>query len=102
MHEKLTWEHVEDKVNEFKEKYIYPTIINKEIEEENMLWWLKHKLSRHSYDDADNYDSDDNVGDDDDNGNVKVEETNLNENNHERGNMNSNFDENINKMSASL
>lgn len=102
MHEKLTWETVEDKVNEFKEKYIYPTIINTEVEKESMLWWLQNKLSKHSYDDADNYESDDeNLEDDDDDDNkrnespdkiIEVEKTT------ESSNMN----ENINKPTASF
>lgn len=50
MHEKLTWEEVEDKVNNFKEKNIYPTIIETEIKEESMIYWIRDKLSRHSYD----------------------------------------------------
>ncbi|XP_056636243.1 pseudouridylate synthase 1 homolog isoform X1 [Diorhabda sublineata] len=67
IHEKLTWEEVEDRVAEFKEKYIFPTIINKEIEEESMLWWLNNKLSRHSYDLEEENESDDECdGDDDD------------------------------------
>nr|XP_023016254.1 tRNA pseudouridine synthase A [Leptinotarsa decemlineata] len=49
-HEKLTWEDVENEVNEFRDKYIFPTIINKEIEGEEMLQWIKDKLSKHSYD----------------------------------------------------
>lgn len=73
MHEKLTWEEVEEEVTKFKEKFIYPTIVNKEVEEESMMWWLQKKLSRHSYDDADNnYESED---DDDENENTEKDES---------------------------
>ncbi|KAJ8912257.1 hypothetical protein NQ315_008848 [Exocentrus adspersus] len=65
MHETLTWEEVEDKVNEFKEKYIYPTIINTEIKEESMIYWLQNKLSRHSYDLEEENESDDEGADED-------------------------------------
>lgn len=102
IHEPLTWEQVEDKVNDFKEKYIYPTIVTKEVEEELMLWWLKNKLSKHSYDEAGNNDSDDeNVDDDDhDNGNQKeleIKETEGNKNVSSNGHV----DQDINKTSVS-
>ncbi|CAH1159409.1 unnamed protein product [Phaedon cochleariae] len=65
MHEKLTWEDVEDQVNEFKEKFIFPTIIDKEIQEEQMLYWIHNKLSRHSYDqEEENESEDEGAGDD--------------------------------------
>ncbi|KAJ8942908.1 hypothetical protein NQ314_009883 [Rhamnusium bicolor] len=76
MHQKLTWEEVENEVTEFKEKYIYPTIINTEIKDEQMVYWLNNKLSRHSYDleEEDNdSDEDDDVGDDDDKDEAKEE-----------------------------
>lgn len=110
MHEQLTWEDVEDKVQEFKEKYIYPTIVNKEVAEESMLWWIDNKLSRHSYDDADNNESDDenaggddeNVGDDDDD-NGKEKESQENETEEKltdspNGNV---IDQNTNKSTVS-
>lgn len=59
VHEKLLWEEEESAVNEFKEKYIFPTIIETEIKEESMVCWLENKLSRHSYDDFDEEDDDD-------------------------------------------
>ncbi|XP_018560852.1 tRNA pseudouridine synthase A [Anoplophora glabripennis] len=68
MHEKLTWEDVEDEINNFKEKYIYPTIVETEIKEESMIYWIKNKLSRHSYDlDEEDNDSGDEGEDDEDN-----------------------------------
>lgn len=67
MHEKLTWEEAEKDIEDFKEKHIYPTIINTELESEAMVNWIKIKLSRHSYDDLEEKDdSDDEVGADDD------------------------------------
>lgn len=68
MHEKLTWEDVEEEVNNFKEKYIYPTIIETEIKEESMIYWIKNKLSRHSYDlEEEDNESGDEAEDDEDN-----------------------------------
>ncbi|KAJ8969988.1 hypothetical protein NQ317_007035 [Molorchus minor] len=66
MHQKLTWEEVENQINEFKEKYIYPTIINTEIKDEEMVKWIENKLSRHSYDFEEEEESDNEGGDDDD------------------------------------
>lgn len=48
-HEKLEWDDVETNVNEFKENYIYPTIIDTEINEKSMDLWLK-TLHYHTYD----------------------------------------------------
>lgn len=59
VHEKLLWEEVEADVNEFKEKYIFPTIIDTEITEESMRYWLENKLTRHSFDEEDEEDDDD-------------------------------------------
>lgn len=64
-HEKLLWDEVEDAVQDFKEKFIYPIIIDSEINEEPMLDWIHRKLSRHSYDSTEN-ESDDEGGADDD------------------------------------
>lgn len=66
MHEKLMWDEVEKDVQEFKEKYIYPTIINTELEKEEMVKWTLKKLSRHSYDSDEKYESDDEGADEDD------------------------------------
>ncbi|XP_066142289.1 pseudouridylate synthase 1 homolog [Euwallacea fornicatus] len=67
MHEKLIWEEVENDVKEFKEKHILPTILNTEINEEAMMWWIQNKLARHSYDKTDEKDeSDDETAGDDD------------------------------------
>lgn len=49
IHEKLTWEEVDKEVEEFKEDYIYPTIVNTEVNELSMVTWLD-KLFKHSYD----------------------------------------------------
>ncbi|KAL1505798.1 hypothetical protein ABEB36_005276 [Hypothenemus hampei] len=61
MHEKLTWDEVEKDVKEFKENHILPVILDTEIKEEAMVWWLQNKLVYHSYDDVDekNEESDD-------------------------------------------
>ncbi|VEN59748.1 unnamed protein product [Callosobruchus maculatus] len=84
MHEKLTWEEVEDEVNNFKEKYIFPTIIEKEVNDKQMVEWINRKLSRHSYEEEE-IESDDEVGGaDDDEDDVKdnavnhVDKLNLN------------------------
>ncbi|CAG9762890.1 unnamed protein product [Ceutorhynchus assimilis] len=56
MHETLTWEEVDQQVEEFKHRQILPTIINTEIAEEQMVWWVKNKLARHSFDDEESDD----------------------------------------------
>ncbi|XP_019869602.2 pseudouridylate synthase 1 homolog [Aethina tumida] len=73
MHEKLLWDDVEDKVQEFKEKFIYPTIVNTEIKEESMVNWINNKLARHSYneEDEDDDEKDENDSDDEDGNNGK-------------------------------
>ncbi|XP_044259012.1 tRNA pseudouridine synthase A [Tribolium madens] len=53
VHEKLIWDDVEKEVVEFREKYIFPTIINTEIKEEAMVDWIVRRLSTHKYDDVD-------------------------------------------------
>lgn len=50
LHENLDWDNVEDKVNSFKEEFIYPTIINTEINEKIMQNWLEDRLSQHNFD----------------------------------------------------
>nr|CAH7718295.1 unnamed protein product [Callosobruchus chinensis] len=65
MHEKLTWEEVEGEVNDFREKYIFPTIIEKEVNEKQMVEWINRKLSRHSYEEEE-IESDEEVGGGDD------------------------------------
>ncbi|XP_050508354.1 pseudouridylate synthase 1 homolog [Diabrotica virgifera virgifera] len=68
VHETLTWDEVEDKVQKFKEEYIFPTIIDKEVEEECMINWVNNKLSKHSYDKEEENESDEEfAGGDDDN-----------------------------------
>ncbi|KAI4467752.1 pseudouridylate synthase [Holotrichia oblita] len=49
IHDTLEWKELDDTVMEFKEKYIYPTIIETEIKEASMLNWTR-KLSGHRYD----------------------------------------------------
>lgn len=49
MHDTLEWKEQDAEVEAFKEKYIYPNIVNTEIEEKPMLEWVE-KLSLHSYD----------------------------------------------------
>ncbi|KAJ3666707.1 hypothetical protein Zmor_002141 [Zophobas morio] len=51
VHEKMTWDEAEDEVNAFREKYIFPTIISTEIEEESLVNWIVRRLSGHKYDD---------------------------------------------------
>lgn len=101
MHDMLSWEEVEEKVKEFKEKFVYPTIVNKEIAEESMLWWLQEKLARHSYDDEDNYESDGNGDDDDDEikTDKEIQQKGIEEN--ENSVVNSIDDQNVNKKSLS-
>lgn len=56
MHDKMTWDEEEKAVDEFKEKFIYPTIIDTELKEQQMVQWVVRKLSRHTYDDAEDED----------------------------------------------
>ncbi|XP_060530503.1 pseudouridylate synthase 1 homolog [Cylas formicarius] len=79
MHEKLTWEDAEPEVKEFKEKYIFPTIITTEIEHESMVDWLTSKLRKHSFtetEEKDGNDSDEDAEDDNDN-EEKVQKNNV-------------------------
>lgn len=66
MHDKLLWEEVDKEVEDFKEQYILPTIINTEVESEVMVNWINSKLARHSYDDVEEKDESDDEGGDDD------------------------------------
>lgn len=50
LHEPLNWEELENQVNEFKEKYIYPTIIDAEVKDQIVLGWLADRLSTHQFD----------------------------------------------------
>lgn len=89
MHPKLTWEEVEDKVKEFSDQYIFPTIVEKEINDEQMVYWVQTKLAKHRYDDFDNYSDDENEelgeDDDDDDTNIKDESQQTNPENRKRG-----------------
>lgn len=58
MHEKLVWDEVEREVNEFKEDFIFPTIVNTEVNEKPMVEWLD-KLFKHGFHDVE----DENEGD---------------------------------------
>ncbi|CAG9835842.1 unnamed protein product [Diabrotica balteata] len=81
VHEKLTWDEVEDKVQQFKEEYIFPTIIDKEVEEECMVYWVNNKLSKHSYDKEEDDSDEEFAGDDDnDESEQSVKECKSNEN----------------------
>ncbi|PSN34496.1 tRNA pseudouridine synthase A [Blattella germanica] len=48
IHDPLVWSEVETDVSTFKEKFIFPTIIESEAEEKSMLNWLE-TLPLHSY-----------------------------------------------------
>lgn len=50
-HDSLTWDDVEDDVQTFKHKYIYPNIVKGEVEENSIGLWLE-KLAQHSYEPA--------------------------------------------------
>lgn len=47
-HDNLEWSETDQDVLQFKEKYIYPTIIETEIKEKSMILWLE-TLPKHSY-----------------------------------------------------
>ncbi|XP_022080897.1 tRNA pseudouridine synthase A, mitochondrial-like isoform X2 [Acanthaster planci] len=49
MHEALTWDEHEGKIDAFKKEHIYPTIVNKEKKERSMMQWLS-TLALHTYD----------------------------------------------------
>lgn len=49
IHEPLLWIETEKAVESFKEKYIYPTIVNAEKEENSMMNWIA-ALNDHTYD----------------------------------------------------
>lgn len=88
-------------MQEFKEKYIYPTIVNKEVEEESMLWWIQNKLSLHSYDDEDNNESDDENRDEYEEENEKDTESQDKDVGSNKIDDTKNVDESINKSSVS-
>lgn len=66
VHDKLLWEEEKEKVDEFAEKYIFPTIIDTEINEKAMLTWLETKLSRHTFDGPQEEDPNEEEGEDED------------------------------------
>ncbi|XP_067003555.1 pseudouridylate synthase 1 homolog [Anabrus simplex] len=49
IHERLDWSEVEDELNKFREKHIYPQIVDTELGEKSMYNWLL-TLPFHSYD----------------------------------------------------
>ncbi|XP_033632799.1 tRNA pseudouridine synthase A-like isoform X2 [Asterias rubens] len=49
MHEPLTWDECQDKVEAFKREEIYPTIIRTEKKQRSMMQWLT-TLTLHTYD----------------------------------------------------
>lgn len=65
VHEKLLWEEEKEKVDEFAERYIFPTIIDTEINEKPMLTWLE-KLDRHTFDGPQQEDANEEEGEDED------------------------------------
>lgn len=66
VHSVLKWEEEYEKVEEFKRKYIYPVIVDTEINEKCMLEWLEDKLAKHRYDLLDEDETnDENVKNDD-------------------------------------
>lgn len=64
VHDKLLWEEEKEKVDEFAEKYIFPTIIDTEINEKAMLTWLETKLSKHTFDGPQEEDANEEEGED--------------------------------------
>ncbi|KAF5283528.1 hypothetical protein FQR65_LT13849 [Abscondita terminalis] len=50
IHDVLDWKELDVSVNDFKEKFIYPTIVDTEIKEQVMLSWLAERLSTHNFD----------------------------------------------------
>ncbi|GJQ87875.1 hypothetical protein Trydic_g1146 [Trypoxylus dichotomus] len=71
IHDTLEWKELDDIVEEFKQKYIYPTIIDTEIKESSMVNWLR-KLSGHRYDafDDDKNNEENSYSDDEENVNA--------------------------------
>ncbi|KAL3224398.1 hypothetical protein MRX96_026613 [Rhipicephalus microplus] len=49
LHEPLCWEAKQDLIQAFKEKHIFPTIVETEKNEKSMLNWMEN-LPLHSYD----------------------------------------------------
>lgn len=49
IHESIEWSDVEDELEEFKKKFILPTIVKAEKEDKSMLVWL-NSLPLHSFD----------------------------------------------------
>lgn len=49
LHEPLNWEDKQDIIQSFKEKHIYPTILETEKNDKSMLTWME-SLPLHSYD----------------------------------------------------
>lgn len=65
IHAVLEWNEIDEAVDKFKQNYIYPVIIDTEINEKSMINWLDY-MYKHSYDAVeDEKDAEDN-GDDDD------------------------------------
>lgn len=53
-HERIEWQDENEAIQNFKEKYIYPVVVETELKEKSMLNWLK-TLSLHSYGDTKTY-----------------------------------------------
>lgn len=48
-HQALEWSDVNEKISDFKEKYIYPVVINEEINKGSMLEWLEVMKYHYSF-----------------------------------------------------
>lgn len=77
MHDKLLWEEENEKVNKFAEEYVFPKIIDLEIDEKRMLTWLNEKLSRHRFDKEEEEEVNDEECKDEDEQNEGKEKDNL-------------------------
>ncbi|KAF5294433.1 hypothetical protein FQA39_LY13418 [Lamprigera yunnana] len=71
VHAILDWKEYQESIADFKEKFIYPTIIDTEIKDKIMLGWLAERLCDHKFDDSNENDGkgsdDEHSSDEDDN-----------------------------------
>jgi tRNA pseudouridine38-40 synthase len=49
VHKPLTWEHVQDKIDQFKEEYIFSNIIEREKRTRSMFNWLSQLQTTHHF-----------------------------------------------------
>ena len=87
VHEKLVWDELDDVVEAFKKKYIYPTIVDTEINEGSMLLWLA-RASIHNYDAPEVEDDEEEDENDDEDLNDHKKEVNCDANHHSDDNIN--------------